>query len=160
MVKNKSFIVLLILGFLAIVLVSGVDVVFSQKAEKRSPAMVKPVSLEAQKNLGRVFENIAAPSIGDQAQRLLEHKTQEKLSKYAYLIVSKVAFRDEKNPLYIDDPDMHRMLCFFVTGYVYAAEAQGLPPQAQIYLVFENESNREEKLEVEINKVQSVFNRC
>src|SRR3989338_4384471 len=135
--------------------------VISKSVKQRKPAMVTPVLKNPQESpLVQVFVRLEAQNIGEKTYGLFNSQTMEILTEYAESILSKASFQDQKNPLYIDNPDLHRMVCFFVTSYVYAAEAQHLPKDTQIYLVAEDPIEQDQKLTLEIQHVQDVFNKC
>ncbi len=119
------------------------------------------VSFAQQKNpVEEVFALIEAKTLGQKTQALLHPATRERLGNYASSVLSKTTFLETKNPLYVDNPDLHRMLCFLITSYVYASEAQNLPPETQVYVVGDRSTKRNQLLSVEIQNVQSIFDRC
>ena len=123
--------------------------------------MSQGVSFAQQKNpVEEVFSLIEAKTLGQKTQPLLHPATRERLGNYADSVLSKTAIHGTKNPLYIDNPDLHRMLCFLITSYVYASEAQNLPPETQVYVVEDVGVKRNQLLSVEIQNVQSIFDRC
>ena len=114
-----------------------------------------------QKNpVEEVFSLIEAKTVGQKTQALLHPATQERLKNYADSVLSKTLIYGTKNPLYVDNPDLHRMLCFLITSYVYASEAQNLPSETQVYVVEDGGTKRNQLLSLEIQNVQSIFDRC
>ena len=106
-----------------------------------------------------VFTLIEAKTLGQKTQPLLHSATRARLKNYADSVLSKTTLSNTKNPLYVDNPDLHRMLCFLITSYVYASEAQSLPQETQVYVV-DDSAKRDQILSVEIQNVQSLFDRC
>lgn len=118
------------------------------------------VGFSQEKNpVEEVFTLIEAKTLGQKTQALLHSATRARLKKYADSVLSKTTLSNTKNPLYMDNPDLHRMLCFLITSYVYASEAQSLPQETQVYVV-DDTVKRDQMLSVEIQNVQSLFDRC
>ncbi len=105
------------------------------------------------------FVRIEALTLGKKTQIYFNLETIDRLAQYAESILSKVSLK-EGNLVNVSNPEVHRLLCFFVTNYVYAAEAHGVPKDAQVYLVIEDGITRDPKLELEINNVKNIFERC
>lgn len=114
---------------------------------------------QTQDPVGDVFTLIEAKTLGQKTKPLLHSATRERLEQYANSVLSKTIPSQAKNPMYIDNPDLHRMLCFLITSYVYASEAQNLPAETQVYVV-DDTVKRNQNLVVEIQNVQSLFDRC
>lgn len=105
------------------------------------------------------FVRIEAKALGKKTHIYFNLETIDRLARYAELILEK-ANQKEGNLVYVSQPDVQRLLCFFVTHYVYAAEAHGVPKEAQVYLTFEDKMTRDPKLELEISHVQNIFEKC
>ena len=130
----------------------------SQEVKQRLVKKILPDPKKKEAILN-TFVRIEALSLGKKTHIYFNLETIDRLAQYAESILSKVSLK-EGNLVNVSSPEVHRLLCFFVTNYVYAAEAHGVPKEAQVYLVIEDGVTRDPKLELEINNVRNIFERC
>ncbi len=147
-----------LIGICILIFCVHIGISYAKKIPKRNVASIERPSLN-NSYLKEVFSRIKAKNIGSQTVSRFSTEAQTKLNEYAELVISKTAFQEQSNPLYIDNPDLHRALCFLITSYVYEAESQKLPPKTQIYIV-SDQISRNEELSLEIKNVQQIFDRC
>lgn len=128
-------------------------------SEEIKQKIVKKPDPKKQQAILNTFVRIEAKMLGKKTHVYFNLETLDRLAQYAELILAK-ANHKEGNLVYVSRPDVQRLLCFFITHYVYAAEAHGVPKEAQVYLTFEDKVTRDPKLELEISRVQDVFEKC
>lgn len=112
-----------------------------------------------QKAILNTFGRIEAETLGRKTHIYFNLETIDRLARYAEGILAK-ANQKEGNLVYVSHPDVQRLLCFFIAHYVYAAEAHGVPKESQVYLTFEDKVTRRPALELEISRVQNIFEKC
>ncbi len=128
-----------------------------------STALFAETKLERVKRatpLIQAMVRMEAGTVGQKASGYLSKQAREKLNHYANSILAKTEDSDKRRLLHIENPNLHRMICFFVTHFIYAGEEKDLPKELQVYPVMDEMIKRNSHLVAEVRNLQHLFDRC